>query len=368
MGYTYINQNTMTDVFIASISAGYFSLCSYAWYKSIKYSCETPLCAYNQHSKNLNTDMSLNERMASYEEYTKPVEGYETFIVRLDGRSFKQIITKYFKGPFDESFSNIMLETANKLFQEFSPTIVHVMSDEINLVFKNKCSKIQYYMSLENQNHYKHIFAGNISKILSTMASSASTNFYQNAKDHDFANTPVSFGAKLIRIPCNYEVINYLLWRSSDSYCNIVSMYATKYFKSSELLNITTKERVELLKNLEPSIDIETMPDYVKYGWFIKNQISTGTNSENIRFFRKYPTAKSFKIKYSHDLENTLLGDTWNQSEMTSELASELAPELASEVAPELASELAPELASEVAPESAPESAPTDNLPETYIE
>jgi len=269
---------------------------------------------------------SLGERMKSYETIDNIV-GYQSFVIRIDGRRFSRF-TKYFKKPFDENFMRLMQDTAIALFKEFQPTIVHVQSDEISMVFKNRCS---YEKFVEEPHQHEHLFSGRVEKLLSISSSYATSKFCYylkqmleiNIDDYsdlrtDFNNgkVSISFDSRVVIIPENkeYELVNYLYWRSvNDGYRNAVSMIARKYFSSKQLDSMSTQERINQLKNIND--DYDSLPEHYKYGWFIKNQLSikTNLNNPNDGIIRKMPCVKTFEIVYSDELKDELLGQYWKE-------------------------------------------------------
>ncbi len=271
---------------------------------------------------------TLSSRMKRYETESldkNVIEGYESFIIRLDGRCFSKFTTKYFKKPFDDNFADIMLNTANSLFKEFHPTFIHVQSDEISLVFKNICTKE------DNENEpkkYKHIFGGKVNKMISVISSYASGTFYRNLMKFVNSTTDetynelktndidVSFLARISVIPQDYEIINYTYWRSViDGYCNTALMYARNMYDIQELNNMSPNKMIEKMKT--NNFDFTKQSNHIKYGWILKNSqvMSFGDekNNENSEdAYRYIPQACSFRIKYSTEIKELLLDPVWN--------------------------------------------------------
>lgn len=277
---------------------------------------------------------SLSERMKKYENNCKlisSIDGNDSFIIRLDGRNFSRL-TSQFKKPFDNNFSKIMLDTAVDLFKEFNPTFIHVQSDEISLVFKNKTTKEAFRIE---PLRFSHIFGGRVNKIITIMASYASSRFHYNlysflkeTKEYPKlkslfkdGNINISFDGRLTLvnndISEDYEIINYVYWRSVIAgYNNAVSMFASKVFDTHELEKVSTHDRIQKMMEKSGSFDFNNQKNHIKYGWFIKNSYYVICNHENKPTLRKNPTALSFKIKYSTDLKENFLGETWDDSKI----------------------------------------------------
>jgi tRNA(His) 5'-end guanylyltransferase len=271
---------------------------------------------------------TLSKRMKSFEVETQNknvIEGYETFVIRLDGRGFSKFTGKYFQKPFDENFATIMRNTAYSLFKEFHPTLIHVQSDEFTLVFQNICTQEEF----ENEpNKYKHSFGGKVGKLLSVISSYASGSFNQNLnkflksttdekyndlKDNDFT---VCFNSRIYVIPQDYEVVNYLYWRSViDGYTNTVLMYARNMFDIAELKNLSPHKMIEKMRTKD--FEFNKQSNHIKYGWILKNSqiMSLGEDKENENSedaYRYIPQACSFRLKYSPSIKELLLDPVWN--------------------------------------------------------
>jgi len=287
--------------------------------------------------------VSLGDRMKNYELICQDIltiNGNETFVIRLDGRNFSKL-TKNFEKPYDENFSNIMLNTAVDIFKEFNPTFIHVQSDEISVIFKNRCSNEEF--DTEPQK-YNHIFGGRVIKMLTIISSFASSCFYRHilniidSNDDKYSKLSklikegsinISFDSRLTMVISDtnkqciprvneYEIVNYVYWRSViDGYRNAVSMFASKFLESNELEKISTQERINKMKEKNIPFDFNTMKNHIKYGWFIKNTYYAMSSAKNqTSTLKKSPIALSFPIKYSSELKNGLMGDTWNQDSM----------------------------------------------------
>lgn len=286
-------------------------------------------------SENLEKDkLGLSERIKIYErltDYESHIKSYENYIIRIDGRGFSKL-TQYFSKPYDENFSEIMLKTANDLLNEFHPTLIHVHSDEISLVFKKMESYEQWINGPKN---YYHIFKGKISKLLSITASFASSKFYYNlgefinnlpkndtvysklTNDYKSGILNIAFDSRAIIIPekKDYDIINYLIWRSRiDGYRNTVAMYANSIYNTNkipinELDGLSTEERITKLKDL--NVNFDKLPNHYKFGWIIKNMDFNIQKINKMKFMdnykRKNIVAMSFKLIYNDEIKEQLL-------------------------------------------------------------
>ena len=136
-----------------------------------------------------NLNEKLGDRMKRYESIIDNliiIKPCETFIIRLDGRSFSKF-TKKFHKPFDIVFIKAMGLTTLDLIKEFDAQTGYTHSDEITLIFNSKCSEYQYleYLKKKFANLLKkdvkslpiHMYNGRIQKILSLVSSYCSVRF-----------------------------------------------------------------------------------------------------------------------------------------------------------------------------------------------
>ena len=297
--------------------------------------------------------INLSDRMKNYEincQKTLTINGDESFIIRLDGRNFSRL-TSQFEKPFDDNFSKIMLNVAVDVFKHFNPTFIHVQSDEISLIFKNRATKEEYDIE---PHKFNHIFGGRVIKILTIIASYASSRFYHNLynflkdteddkynqlkKMFNNGNINISFDSRLSMLISNnnndgiihlndHEIINYVYWRSVIAgYTNAVSMFASKIFSSTELESVSTEDRIKkMMVNNKVSYDFNNQKNHIKYGWFIKNSwYIVSNNLLNKTSLKKNPTAYSFKIKYSNELKENFMGESWDESKIKDSINLEI--------------------------------------------
>lgn len=113
---------------------------------------------------------SLKEKYHYYRnltDYRLLPNGY--IMVMLDGRSFSKKIKNNFKRPFDETFINLMNETAKYVCEKVSGCkLAYVQSDEINLILYDDFEKDPF-------------FGNRLCKLQSIIASIATSKFNQLA-------------------------------------------------------------------------------------------------------------------------------------------------------------------------------------------
>lgn len=182
---------------------------------------------------------SLGSRMKIYESVT---QNYLTkrclAIVRLDGRSFHSY-TKKIKAekPFDLALMKQMDETAIHVCKDISAVFAYVQSDEISILISD----------IENIDK-RLIFDGNVQKIVSTTAASASVFFNHVARE----NSPLAtFDSRVYNISDPVEVYNYFLWRMRDWERNSLQMLSRSFYSHKELQGKKREDMHEMLHEKE---------------------------------------------------------------------------------------------------------------------
>lgn len=207
----------------------------------------------------------LGNRMKQYERATNLYLTRRTpVIIRLDGIHF-HTFTKGFKKPFDGIFWNTMKETTKYLCENIQNCVCgYCQSDEISLVL------------VDYRNLNTDVWFGNrVEKMVSASASMCATYFNealrrnineysQKYKEFNFEEIgnfvdemayvqkiikkigTANFDARAKNYP-REEVTNYLLWRQNDCGRNSVTSIAQTMFSDSELNEVSTKQRIEMI-------------------------------------------------------------------------------------------------------------------------
>ncbi len=311
----------LIDQFLITFCISYL-YCIISIFKSIYSSI-----SINKYIKIKKTDSSLPLRMKVYEKLSKKItkiNNYDNFIIKINGKSFSNL-TNYFKKPFDENFTEIMLKTSNNLLNIFCPTLIHVQNDEISMVFNKEGLHKDCYFKPKNKQH--HIFGGKIKTLISISSSFVGSKFYHNLgtfvnnlpindtnysrllSDYNLGNLKIGFDSKVIIIPENkqHEITNYMLWRSPyDGFRNTVTTYYRNLLPNEQFGNLTTIDYINKMKELNINFDEE--PNHVKFGWFVKNMSINKTN--------KTPIAISLKLTHKSNIKEQLLKNRLNLSKL----------------------------------------------------
>lgn len=170
-------------------------------------------------------------------------------IVRVDGRAFHTLVKELgVKRPLSLEFAENMWDVAGACFTALQGCLLaYVQSDEISLVYSTVDGSWP--------------FNGRTQKILTVLASTASSTFSQNLlavlnddRKTSSAMRRIAFDARLMLLDSLKEVEGYLLWRRLDAMRNAVNAYALHRFTESELDGKSTGERWQMLDDYSRSI------------------------------------------------------------------------------------------------------------------
>lgn len=179
-------------------------------------------------------------------------------IVRIDGRNFSKF-TKDLITPYDERFSELMIEVTKILIDETDSNLAYTQSDEINLIIWNKDIYKQVY------------FSGKIQKIISVISSVTTGNFNELRKKYlpNYKESKICyFDCRAFQVNDTEDITKYLIWRRSDAFRNSLFRICREYYSSKELLNKSNKDRIELLN--KKNINLRSFNPYFLQGIYLK--------------------------------------------------------------------------------------------------
>jgi tRNA(His) 5'-end guanylyltransferase len=295
---------------------------------------------------NINGVENLGDRMKKYENHIDSkitIKPTESFVVRLDGRSFSKFTKKLVK-PFDVIFIKAMGYTLIDLVEEFEAQTGYTHSDEITLIFNAKCTELEEFEYLEHKVKAEfesnserrpkltmlpnHMFNGRVQKIISLTSSFCSVRFNYHLEkliqpvesnyDSNFVELIKShkqmFDSRLIIFPesLKHEILNHQIWRSiHDCERNAISTYAYTYFGPKKIINKNCKEMIEMLygdKQISWDSDI---PLFIKHGIYCKKNIIE-KEIDGKKVLRHEYVCKEFKISFNENNFNILFSKYWN--------------------------------------------------------
>lgn len=203
----------------------------------------------------------------------KMLEGYESArklfpilpaVCRCDGICFHGFCKSLAK-PYDERLSNLMVELAKWLIEEFSADCAYTQSDEISLGWNI-------------DSYYKEMFCGGkIQKLNSHLAAKTSVHFNKLLSTYmpEKTSKEAYFDARIWNVPNLTEATNVFLWREQDATRNSVQMAGHTYFSQKVMHGKNNSEIQEMLFN-EKHINWNDYPTFFKRGSFIvKKKIQT---------------------------------------------------------------------------------------------
>lgn len=198
-------------------------------------------------------------------------------IIMLDGHSFSKLIKNKYKKPFDETFINMMNETAKYLLRNIQGAkFAYVQSDEISILVTDFDTPMT-----------DSLFGYRLCKIQSICAAMAASKFNQLAlqnafKEYDSAHGTfktlydvvegqnlVEFDCKAWAVPDYNTAFCHFLWRQNDCVRNSKQQAAQTYIPHKELTGLDADAQIGLLMERE-NIDWNTAyNDGEKYGRLI---------------------------------------------------------------------------------------------------
>jgi tRNA(His) 5'-end guanylyltransferase len=221
-------------------------------------------------------------------------------IIRIDGHKFSKLSKKYFNKPFDNEFSNSMIEAMKAVFNEFNASFGYTQSDEITIIIpENKIKK-----------GYTHPYNGRVQKIASLSASLASIKFCETIRKLKNEKIDAWFDARVFSVP-KLKIVDAVAERKRDAIRNSKSMFSRAYASHNELKNKFADEQIKYVKN-KYNKDWNDIDDRFKYGVFIKKEKIIKNDvirTKNIILpLKEYITYNLIVSKYyEKDVKNKLL-------------------------------------------------------------
>jgi tRNA(His) 5'-end guanylyltransferase len=202
---------------------------------------------------------------SKHETFSKKCIPPETpFFIRLDGWKFRKLsedITA--EKPFDEKFAKCLVFSGKILFTKgFSPTLVYVASDEINILFLNAAP-----------------FHGRIEKVNSVLASLVSSAFTLNLQKSFNKENVAAFDSRIIVVSDDEKIMEYLAWRQMNNWRNHNNAYAYWFFQkmghkpseiSRKLEGLKTEELHEIM--FSQGVNLAKTPQWQRGGILIYKQ------------------------------------------------------------------------------------------------
>lgn len=206
-------------------------------------------------------ELTLSERMKMFYESRAQTSlvNFIPVVIRLDGKA-AHTFTKGFKKPFDECFSNAMVNTLLYLCKNIQNCrIGYTQSDEISLIllepkinsqswFDNKVQKIVSIASSMCTLWFNRYFQLELEKYQEEHYKNEVWDDPNLAKAYAKAlNSGLLFDARCFNIP-KEEVVNMLIWRQSDAYRNSIQSIARYLYGHKQILGKSNKELVEQME------------------------------------------------------------------------------------------------------------------------
>lgn len=212
-----------------------------------------------------NSKDELGDRMKDYErrETDRRFLPYLPICARIDGRSFSKF-TKGMQTPFDHVFSMVMAATTQELVRSTAACFGYTQSDEISLVWITRDPKQEMP------------FGGKVQKLTSTLAASATVNFYKEGlkqgwgKTHLLGKTP-TFDCRVFQLPNEVEAANVILWREIDARKNAISKATREFYSTKQMHGKGQADQLEMLKKAGVNFE-KDYPLFIRQGMFFQRR------------------------------------------------------------------------------------------------
>lgn len=261
-------------------------------------------------------DMTLKEKSKFFQERRNYLIDTDKYIlVHVDGRSFSKMVKNKFRKPFDDSFIEMMNQTAIYLCENVQGCqFAYVQSDEISLLIK------------KNNPEGDVFFGGRLCKMQSIIASLASAKFNQLMMIYNITgengtcdvymdNTEIvdeivnvihdsplyQFDCKVWDVDSANDAMAWFLFRNIDCIRNSKQQTAQTYLRHKELIGLDTNKQIELLLN-KTNVDWNTFDCGKKYGRLVYKKefdAETTINGKTIQYKRN-----RFEASDGFDLTN----------------------------------------------------------------
>lgn len=204
---------------------------------------------------------TLGDRMKEYEgvEAQRRLMPLLPAMARLDGRAF-HTFTKGLERPYDQGFSDLMVETMRYLVENTNALIGYTQSDEITLTWLAPEADSQIF------------FAGRVQKMCSILAAMASSRFNEmlDAYLPEKQGRLGLFDCRVWNVPNKQEGTNVFLWREWDATKNSVSMAAQHYYSHKELHGKDQSDMHEML--FQKGVNWNDYPSFFKRGTYAQRK------------------------------------------------------------------------------------------------
>ena len=203
---------------------------------------------------------SLGDRMKWYERrYSQVAMPTIPIIARIDGRAFHTFTTGLAR-PYDPRLSELMVNTTRFLIQETDARCGYTQSDEISLVWFTETP------------HSETFFGGEISKLISVVASLATAYFNKHLPVllPEKREVLATFDNRVWELPNATEAANYFVWREKDATRNSISMAARSVYSHTECHKKKSAELQEML--FQKGINWNDYPNFFKRGTYVRRR------------------------------------------------------------------------------------------------
>ena len=183
-------------------------------------------------------------------------------LAMVDGHCFSRLIKNKFEKPFDDTFIEMMNETAKYLCENIQGAkFAYTQSDEISILITDFETPMT-----------DSFFSYRLCKMQSLIAAMATAKFNQMyyEKVVDLKKVPLcTFDCKVWTVPNANDAYAWFLYRQTDCTKNSKAQTAQTYLPHKKLVGLTANEQIDLLKE-EIGINWHAYGNDRKFGRIIK--------------------------------------------------------------------------------------------------
>lgn len=183
-------------------------------------------------------------------------------LAMVDGHCFSKMIKNKFEKPFDDTFIEMMNETAKYLCENIQGVkFAYTQSDEISLLITD--------FDTEQTDSFFSFRLCKMQSLIAAMATAKFNQMYYN-KVINLKNVPLcTFDCKVWTVPNANDAFAWFLYRQIDCIKNSKAQTAQSFVPHKELVGLTADEMIAKCKE-DKGVDWYAYPNDRRYGRIIK--------------------------------------------------------------------------------------------------
>lgn len=196
------------------------------------------------------TNMDETDRFKQFEQKNKPKLDSDWICGRFDGKGFSKLTAAYTR-PFDKQIWKAMDSAAQLMFKVMTPNLIHMVSDEISLIW-----------NVDRNGGQQMPWGGDVQKICSIGAAAATAGFISELPQETLA----LFDGRVFEVPSKEEAVGYLKNRFMSGKRNSISSLAQTLYSQKTLHRVGSGKMLEMIKQDFPLKAWDNFPEEFKRG------------------------------------------------------------------------------------------------------